>query len=142
MVTVNYEIEENLSEGVVCKPLKELKDKFNSRVIFKKKNEKFSEKSKKERVKKAKELTNEDINNIDLLDSLINDNRLLSVLSKEFTEPTFKDFGKIMQLFSEDVIKDFEKESEIMFKDLSDVVRKRLGCKCAEVLREYLKRNC
>ena len=136
------EIEENLSEGVVCKPIKELKDKFGSRVIFKKKNENFSEKSKKERVKKPKELTNEDINNIDLLDSLINDNRLLSVLSKDFTEPTFKDFGKIMQLFSEDVIKDFEKESEIMFKDLSDVVRKRLGGRCAEVLREYLKRNC
>ena len=55
-----------------------------------------------------------------VLNSLINKNRLLSVISKEFDNITFKDFGNIMTLFSKDIIKDFEIETGKTFKDFEN----------------------
>ena len=78
---------------------------------------------------------------MNILNSLINKNRLLSVISKEFDNITFKDFGNIMTLFSKDIIKDFEIETGKTFKDFENgnYLKKKVSFFAQNVVRDYIK---
>jgi Rnl2 family RNA ligase len=134
------ELEDNICEGVVIKPVipKFLSDK--TRVILKNKNEKWAEKAKvRDRPKrpqmtlseKGGELLNE-------MESLITENRLRNVLSK--TGPIGqKEFGKLIQLFSKDVLEDFFKdyleEYDGLEKKEQKQLTRKLSQQCAELIR-------
>ncbi|MDO9566528.1 MAG: RNA ligase family protein [Candidatus Desulfaltia sp.] len=134
------ELEDNICEGVVIKSVipKFLSD--TTRVILKNKNERWAEKAKtRDRPKKPQmtlsekggELFNE-------MESLITENRLRNVLSK--TGPIGqKEFGKLTQLFSKDILDDFFKDYLEEYNGLAKKEQKqstrKLSQKCAELIR-------
>ena len=134
------ELEDNICEGVVIKPVipKFLSD--TTRVILKNKNEKWAEKAKaRDRPKKpqmtlsakGEELFNE-------MGSLIAENRLRNVLSKTGSIGQ-KEFGKLIQLFSKDILEEFFKDHLEEYNGLEKKEQKqltrKLSQKCAELIR-------
>lgn len=128
------EIENNICEGVVIRPFKTIRYDNGERVIFKNKNQKFTEKenTKKQNKEPIKEMplylskTCKDSN------QYINENRLRNVLSK-IGEITQKDFGKILGLFCKDVVEDFSKDNED-YEHLKDSEIK--------IVNKYINKNC
>jgi len=134
------ELEDNICEGVVIKPVipKFLSD--TTRVILKNKNEKWAEKAKaRDRPKKppvklsatGKELFSE-------MGNLITENRLRNVLSK-IGAIGQKEFGKLIQLFSKDILDEFFKDHMEEYNGLEKKEQKqltrKLSQKCAEMIR-------
>ncbi len=121
------EIEGNICEGTVVRPIKPeyLWDK--ARLILKNKNEKFTEKEQKPKTPREPlpDLSPEAQKLAESLEQYINDNRLRNVLSHIGTV-TNKDFGKIMKSFSSDIIGDFIKDSGEELNELSKEERKRV----------------
>lgn len=139
-------IEENLIEGVVIKPNSPCFLPNNSRVVLKKKNEKFSEKVSKPKEKAS--LSQDVLNLLAEVSDYITENRLNNVLSK-VGQVTQKDFGKVNGLFAKDVIEDFEKDMQDNWfdRDVDGVVlHKQINSLCATFLRSrwlsILDRNC
>ena len=133
-------IEGNVCEGVVIKPAQPRILSDNSRAILKNKNEKWAEKAmKRDRPSKPPvELSREAADLLAEMESLVTENRLSNVLSK-FGPVTDKDFGTLIQLFSADVLKDFERDHEGEINSLQKSERKqltkKLGRSCACLIR-------
>lgn len=104
------DVDVNHSEGVALSPSKPLYFNNGSRVYLKSKSELFKEKGVKQRKEEPllSEFDNERCN--DLLD-YINNNRVLSVLSK-FGELGAKDFGKVLGLILEDVEDEYRNDKD------------------------------
>jgi len=102
------ELENNICEGNVIKPLKPLFFGNGTRVILKNKNSKFTEKSTKT-FTPPPEASPEVVQFQKAAVEYITDNRLRNVISK-LGEVTTKDFGKLLGLLSKDVFEDFEKD--------------------------------
>jgi len=134
------ELEDNICEGVVIKSVVPQFLNDTTRVCLKNKNEKWEEKAKaRDRPKKPRmtlsakgeELFNE-------MGDLITENRLRNVLSK--TGPVGqKEFGKLIQHFSKDVLEDFFKDHLDEYNGLEKKEQKqltlKLSQKCAELIR-------
>lgn len=107
-------IEDNICEGVVIRPVVPMYLRNGSRVLIKNKNERFAE---KKSVKKRNKLFAEPVPYSEVLKALIpeveayvTEQRLANVVSHIGEVHVPKDFGKIMGLFSKDVLEDFLKE--------------------------------
>jgi len=107
-------IEDNICEGIVIRPVTPMYLRNGSRVLIKSKNERFAE---KKSVKKRNKLFAEPVPYSDELkafveevESYVTENRLTNVVSHIGEVHVPKDFGKIMGLFSKDVLDDFLKE--------------------------------
>ena len=107
-------IDDNICEGVVIRPMMPCHLRNGSRVLIKNKNERFAE---KKGVKKRNKLFAEPVPFSDELKMLIveaeayvTENRLANVVSHIGEVHLPKDFGKVMGLFSKDVLADFLKE--------------------------------
>lgn len=107
-------IEDNICEGIVIRPVTPMYLRNGSRVLIKSKNEKFAE---KKSVKKRNKLFAEPVPYSDELkalvaevDAYVTENRLTNVVSHIGEVHVPKDFGKIMGLFSKDILEDFLKE--------------------------------
>ena len=134
------ELEDNICEGVVIKPVipKFLRD--TTRVILKNKNEKWAEKAKARDGPKKPHMTlsakGDEL--FDEMGSLITENRLRNVLSK-IGPIGQKEFGKLIQLFSKDILEEFFKDhleeyGGLAKKEQKQLTRK-LSQKCAELIR-------
>lgn len=107
-------IEGNTCEGTIIRPVNEIRLRTGKRVLFKNKNEKWSEIKKVVRkpegpkepqvVTPVMELQKEII-------LYVTENRLENVISK-IGDVSEKDLGKLMGLFCNDVIEEFEKDFE------------------------------
>lgn len=107
-------INDNICEGIVIRPVTPMYLRNGSRVLIKSKNERFAE---KKSVKKRNKLFAEPVPYSDELkalvsevDAYVTENRLTNVVSHIGEVHVPKDFGKIMGLFSKDVLEDFLKE--------------------------------
>jgi len=138
------EIEDNMCEGTIVKTLKTRYFGNGARVILKNKNEKWTEKSKvvrKERPArkdvhfsgKAREVWEE-------IRSYVTVNRLNNVMSKtgEF-EPEM--MGKIIGLFSQDVLEDFEKDFPEAFAAIEKDEQKRINKKLNSLVIDLVKQE-
>ena len=121
-------IEDNICEGVVIRPVNPLFLKNGDRVIIKNKNERFAE---KKSVKKRNKLFVEPVPFSETLKSLLSEveayvteNRLANVVSHIGEVHFPKDFGKVMGLFSKDVLEDFLKEQSGEFAALEKCEQK------------------
>ena len=121
-------IEDNICEGVVIRPVEPCYLRNGSRVLIKSKNERFAE---KKSVKKRNKLFAEPVPYSDVLKSLIveaeayvNENRLANVVSHIGEVHFPRDFGKVMGLFSKDVLADFLKEHGSEFDTLDKCEQK------------------
>ena len=113
------EIENNICEGVIIKPVKTKLFKNGNRVIFKNKNEKWSERTKgeKKEIKTTIPFSENEKDIIGKLLSYVNENRLLNVQSKlgDFTP---KQTGKVIGLVSQDAFIDFKKDYETLWNTI------------------------
>lgn len=124
-------IEDNICEGIVIRPVTPMYLRSGSRVIIKSKNERFAE---KKSVKKRNKLFSEPVPYSDELKSLVTEvdvyvteNRLVNVVSHIGEVHVPKDFGKIMGLFSKDVLEDFLKEHGGEYAALDKSEQKQLN---------------
>ncbi|MEA3360911.1 MAG: RNA ligase family protein [Thermodesulfobacteriota bacterium] len=134
------ELEDNICEGVVIKPVipKFLSD--TTRIILKNKNEKWAEKAKARDMPKKPPMTlsakGEEL--FSEMGSLITENRLRNVISK-IGSIGQKEFGKLIQLFSKDILDDFFKDHIEEYNGLEKKEQKqltrKLSQKCAELIR-------
>ena len=108
-------LEDNVCEGVVISPSMPFYDNRQNRAIFKNKNTKFSEKAgeKKRAIKIPKELTDEDRQQIELVDAYVTMNRLNNIESKLGTLEEPKQIGSFIKAMMLDVIEDVKYEEDI-----------------------------
>lgn len=100
----------DISEGFVMKPVKSIRFNNGSRVILKKKNEKFLEKeSVKKDAKPKRELSESARVLLDLALPLINENRVISVVSKGYSS-----FGEVANHLLLDVLDEIEKDGIVV----------------------------
>ena len=107
-------LEGNISEGVVIRPVEPLYLRNGARVLLKSKNAKFAEKkSIKKRAPKlfVEPSYSEALNSLlPVAEQYITENRIHNVVSKIGHISMPKDMGKMIGLFSKDVLEDFLKE--------------------------------
>ena len=144
------EIEDNICEGVVIRPVVPMYLSNRDRVLIKNKNARFAE---KKQMKKRNKLFKEPIPYSEELKSLVaeveayvNENRLANVIS-HIGEVSFpKDTGKVLGMFCKDVLEDFLKEHGGEYSGLDKCEQKSLNKEvnklCSTVLTsEYLSKR-
>ncbi|NIF07134.1 RNA ligase, Rnl2 family [Chryseobacterium sp. Tr-659] len=133
----------NMCEGTIIKTLKTRYFGNGARVILKNKNEKWIEKSKM--VKKQTKTTqkpvifSETAQNIwEEIQTYITVNRLNNVVSKigEF-EPRM--IGKVIGLFAQDILEDFEKDFPAAFAGIEKEEQKRINKKLNSLVIDFIK---
>jgi len=133
------DIEDNIMEGVVIKPIQCLRFTTGERVILKNKNERFGEKvSRHKHVEKVEEPMNEPLKKVyEESFNYVNENRLRNVISK-IGQVTQKDFGLLQKEMNLDVLEEMEKD-DIGLSGLDDADRKKfnklIGRNCAMLIR-------
>lgn len=136
------EIEDNMCEGTIIKTLKTKYFGNGSRVILKNKNEKWTEKSKmvkKDRPAQKEVHFSESAQNIwEEIQKYATSNRLNNVVSKigEF-EP--KMIGKMIGLFAQDILEDFEKDFPQVFLIIEKEEQKRINKKLNSLVINIIK---
>ena len=115
-------IENNIMEGVVIKPINPLFFNNGQRVILKNKNNKFKERKIQTISNKQNfnNLTKEEEKYLNICQEYITESRLLSVISK-IGKISDKDFGKVLGLFIQDLINDFNKEYKSDIDKINDI---------------------
>jgi Rnl2 family RNA ligase len=136
------EIENNICEGTIVKTLKTKYFGNGSRIILKNKNEKWTEKSKMVRkdrpIQKEVRFTENAQNIWEEIQKYATANRLNNVVSKigEF-EP--KMIGKVIGLFSQDILEDFEKDFPKVFRTIEKEEQKRINKKLNSLVIDVVK---
>ncbi len=134
------EIENNIREGVVLKPIENKYLGNGERVIIKCKTDKFLEVSKQHKPVIQKELPEELQNALNKLSEYSTEARLNNVIS-HLGEVTIKDFGQVIGEFLQDIYTDFEKDGNslnIFEKDERKQLNKRLNSIIAPMVRKAL----
>lgn len=139
------QIDGNICEGIVIRPIDTMYLANGSRVIIKSKNAKFAEKkSAKKRVKmfigdipysdKLKELLCE-------AECYVTDNRIDNVISHVGEISLPKDFGKLIGMYAQDTLADFLKEHggdyASLEKSEQKLLNRELNNLCAKKVKEY-----
>lgn len=119
-------IEGNTCEGVVIKPVDPRYLACGSRVILKNKNEKWSEKIKKPKVKTEFNFSEAGQEVLDGVNELLTENRLKNVLSK-IGEINDKQFGMLLGMFIKDTFEEYSKENSEKYNALSKEEHKRVN---------------
>ena len=137
------DIENNTCEGVVIRPIKTEFFENGSRVILKNKNDNWKENKRFSKTFKEAEPLPEKITKLqEAAETFITENRLNNVISK-IGVVTEKDFGKILGLFSKDILEDFQKDfGEIMSeldKKEAKLISKAVSGKAAILVRDYFR---
>ncbi|MDQ1858252.1 RNA ligase, Rnl2 family [Chryseobacterium sp. WLY505] len=137
------ELEDNRCEGTIVKTLKTRYFGNGARIILKNKNEKWVEKSKM--VKKEGKTVQKQIHFSEKAQEIWEEiqkyataNRLNNVVSKigEF-EP--KMIGKVIGLFSQDILEDFQKDFPAAFAAIEKEEQKRINKKLNSLVIDFIK---
>lgn len=107
----------NIAEGVVIEPVNPAWFRNGSRVYFKNKSEKFSEKKEKTKVAQELSLSEASQSVLHNLTSYVTESRVVSVISK-IGKVGIKDFQRILGLTVQDAIEEYEKDTEANVKDV------------------------
>lgn len=135
-------LEKNICEGVVIKPMKSLFFNNGSRVILKNKNERWSENTKfNKSINQEDDISEKVLKLQEAIQAYVTENRLNNVLSK-IGIVAKNDFGRVMGLFSADVIEDFMKDHHKIMEDLdkkeTKLVTKSITKAMSELVKEAL----
>jgi len=137
-------IENNIAEGVVIKPIKDLRFADGERVILKNKNDKFKEKGKIKKSKIKTNLSPEQEKWIDEISRYFEVNRINSLLSKGIAKLEWKQFGKLSGLFFKDALEDFIKDNpnfNEIEKGQRKLIQKFAQNRANEFIRDFMKRH-
>ncbi len=139
------DIEDNICEGVVVRPVAPMYLRNGSRVLIKNKNERFAE---KKNVKKRNKLFTEPVPYSDELKELlvelepfVTENRLNNVISHIGEVHLPNDMGKLLGLFSKDVFEDFLKEFGGSFTALDKYEQKNLTKELNKLALRLIKKS-
>lgn len=137
------DIDDNICEGVVIRPVTPQYLRNGARVLIKSKNARFAE---KKSIKVRNKIFTEPIPYSDSLkvllpelEAYVTENRLNNVISHigEVTLP--KDFGKIMGMFSKDILEDFLKEHGGEYTALDKCEQKSLNRELNKLSTGFVK---
>lgn len=130
-------IENNITEGVVIKPIAAL---FfgDSRVFVKNKNEKWTEKSREKKRVKDSNLTPEALEQVEIIGQYVTDQRVANVLS-HIGQVEDKDFGKFIGEFTRDVLSDYFKENQDAYDILEESDQKSVRASCSRICSNFLR---
>jgi len=126
------EVEGNIREGHVIKPLNKTIFMGYNRVIFKDKNDKFKENRRRDiKIDKNKlDVYNYPPEILDLLneiDSMINFNRFNSVISK-FGDYSIRDYATLLNLMYNDIIKDLDNHyAELLNDEITKTIKRKIS---------------
>ena len=139
-------IEGNICEGVVIKPLKDLRLPTGDRVILKNKNDKFKEKGKvkKSKNKAVKTLTDDEKRRVQEITRYFEENRIQNVLSKGDVKLDWKQFGKLSGLFFKDALEDFIKDNpefNELDKGTKKLIQRYAQVEAQDFVREFMKKH-
>jgi len=135
------DIEGNTCEGVVIRPEDNICLPSGERPIIKNKNDKFTEKKVKVKVKTKLVLSEPVQKMVDNINQYINENRLDAMKSKIVGELNPKDFGLYIKMFSQDVFEDFFKDYSDEFKTWEKGDKKILQKQVNTLIIQFLKTN-
>lgn len=137
------DIDDNICEGVVIRPVTPQYLRNGSRVLIKSKNARFAE---KKSVKTCNKLFTEPVPYSDSLKKLlpeletyVTENRLNNVISHIGEVMLPKDFGKIMGMFSKDILEDFLKEHGGEYTALDKCEQKSLNRELNKLSTDFVK---
>lgn len=117
-------IEDNICEGVVFKPMIPQFLNDGSRIVLKNKSARFAEKKGEHKHKEIKDVP-EDVQRMNaVIAEYVTDNRLCNVISHEGEFDMPKEFGKLIKLFTEDILQDFYKENSAEWNALEKASQK------------------
>ncbi len=144
------ELEGNVCEGVVIRPIQPQFMRNGSRVLIKNKNENWSENN--NFIDKAilstllhedEELSDEASSLCEEVYKYITQNRLLNLISKIGEVNPQKDFGRILGLYNQDALSDFMKAHKERYDNLekheSKAVNKFLNKHACQLINEYFE---
>lgn len=137
------DIDDNICEGIVIRPIVPMYLRNGSRVLIKSKNEKFAEKKNvKKRLKIDVEQPeySEELKTLLLeVDVYVTENRLANVVSHIGEVHVPKDFGKMMGLLAKDALEDFLKEFDDGYSNLDKLEQKILNKELNRLSTELVK---
>jgi Rnl2 family RNA ligase len=137
-------IEDNICEGVVIRPVVPTYIGYGDRVLIKNKNERFAEKKNyKKRLKEAKPdpVYSDALNALIAKGSLyVTENRLNNVVSHIGQVSMPKDLGKLIGMYSKDIIDDFIKESTADYNSLEKPEQKLLNKEINQLATALIKK--
>ena len=118
------EIEDNIMEGVVIKPVSCARPRF----MLKNKNERFTEKQQRSKRDKTPQVISSNLQEaMDTLGQYINENRLDAVLSKHGQPLEGKVIGQTIGELTKDALEDMEKDDSEILQTLEKGERKTLN---------------
>jgi len=136
--------EKNIAEGVVIKPIVDLRLRNGSRIILKNKNDKFKEKGKSKIQKIKVQLNDTEKEFLNELTKYFEVSRIQSVLSKGDVKLDWKQFGKLSGLFFKDALEDFIKDNEKfteLDKDIQKAIKKEAQNVANDFIRDFMKKH-
>ena len=137
-------IEDNICEGIVIRPVTTCYLNNGSRVLLKSKNARYDEKKaiKKRESKPVEEPSySEALNNLmPVAEQYITENRLNNVVSKIGQISVPKDTGKLIGLFSKDILEDFLKEHTAEYDAIEKNEQKILNRYVNSLATELIKK--
>lgn len=135
-------VENNVAEGFVIKPYKDVfVDGQGSVFYVKKKNDKFKEKQKVKKIRTETQYTEEVNQWRETFLSYINANRAESVFSKEGEIASYSDIGKYIPLIHQDALEDFRKDEDFVDEYFTKSEKKYIfnsSKEIVELLKLYL----
>jgi len=138
-------IEDNVCEGVVIRPVVPTYIGYGDRVLIKNKNERFAEKKgykKHPKVPKEDPVYSDNLNALIAKGSLyVTENRLNNVISHIGQVSMPKDLGKLIGLFSKDILDDFIKESSADYNNLEKPEQKILNKEINQMATTLIKKT-
>jgi len=142
-------MEDNICEGVVIRPVATTYLSNGARVLLKSKNARFAEK--KAVKKRAPKLFvgpsySESLNNLlEVIEEYVTENRLNNVVSKIGQIAVPKDTGRLIGLFSKDILDDFLKEHSgdyaAIEKSEQKVLNKHIGSLATALIKAVYFKN-
>jgi len=137
-------IEGNICEGIVIRPVEPTYLRNGSRVLLKSKNERFAEKkSVKKREPKlfVEPSYSESLNNLlPITEQYVTENRLYNVVSKIGQISVPKDTGKLIGLFSKDILDDLLKEHSGKYASIEKSEQKILNRHVNSLATDLIKK--
>ena len=137
-------IDDNICEGIVIRPVAPIYLRNGSRVLLKNKNARFAEKKsiKKRAPKLFVEPSYSELLNklLPVTEQYVTENRLNNVVSKIGQISVPKDTGKLIGLFSKDVLDDFLKEHSGEYAALEKSEQKILNCHVNALATNLIKK--
>lgn len=142
------ELEGNICEGVIIRPIQPSFLRTGSRILIKNKNEKWSENNKyidrsilNKLLHESEELSEEALLLCEEIYKLITTNRLDNLISKIGTVDSGKEMGKVIGLYSKDALTDFLKtfqnKYDALEKHESKAINKFLNKHATILINEY-----